>query len=195
MPILAPELSLYPDDLLQTPCEASPERRWWAIYTQSRQEKALARHLLNCKVPFYLPLVAKESLIRGRRVRSHVPLFAGYVFLFGSEDERGVAFSTNRVSRILPVEDQARLHEDLRQVRWLIDADAPLTVEERLSPGQRVRVASGALAGLEGVVLSRRGRDRILVAVDFLQRGVSVAIEDFLLEPVGNLARGDSGRR
>jgi transcriptional antiterminator RfaH len=194
MPILAPEITIHPDDLLDTDFFAPSERRWWAVYTQSRQEKVIARRLLAREVPFYLPLVAKDNLIRGRRVRSHVPLFAGYVFLFGSDDERSAALSTNRVSGILPVADQSRLHEDLRQVRRLIAARAPLTVEDRLLPGQRVRVKGGALSGLEGVVLSRRGKARILVAVDFLQRGVSVAIEDFLLEPIDGDVRESSPR-
>jgi hypothetical protein len=40
------------------------------------------------------------------------------------------------------------------------------------------------LAGVEGTVLSRRGGTRLLVAVNFLQQGASVEIEDFLLEPL-----------
>ena len=195
MPILASEISLFPDHLLDIDGDAEPQRRWWALYTQSRQEKAVSRRLLSCGVPFYLPLIAKDHLIRGRRVCSYVPLFAGYVFLFGSEDERNAALTTNRVSRILQVEDQSQLRDNLRQIRRLIAAGAPLTVEERLSPGQRVRVTAGALQGLEGVVLTRRGKSRILVAIDFLQRGVSVAMESFLLEPIDHRARGNTAGR
>ena len=51
-------------------------------------------------------------------------------------------------------------------------------------PGDRVRVRRGPLAGVEGTVLTRRGRKRLLVSVDFLQQGASVEIEDFLLEPI-----------
>jgi hypothetical protein len=38
---------------------------------------------------------------------------------------------------------------------------------------------------MEGSVLVRRGETRLLVAIDFLQRGASVAIEDYMLEPLG----------
>ena len=37
---------------------------------------------------------------------------------------------------------------------------------------------------MEGVVIKRRGQDQLLVAVKFLQQGASVAIEDFLVEPM-----------
>ncbi len=62
---------------------------------------------------------------------------------------------------------------------------APLTIERRLSPGDRVRVRSGPLAGVEGTVLRRQGATRLVVAVNLLQQGASVDIDDCLLEPVG----------
>jgi len=195
MPILSAEISVFPEELFEDPTYEDPtfveevsaatqKPCWWAIYTKSRQEKALARQLLAHNLSFYLPLVPKDRSVRGRRVRSHVPLFAGYVFLYGTEDERTLALTTNRISRILPIADQTGLYRDLRQVRHLIETDAPLTIERRLMPGRRVRVKSGAMMGLEGTVISRRGDCRLLLAVDFLQQGASVAISDFMLEPL-----------
>ena len=72
---------------------------------------------------------------------------------------------------------------DLRQLHQLIAADAPLTVESRLGPGQQVRVRQGPFAGLEGTVLKRRGQMRLLVSINFLQQGASVEIDDFMLDP------------
>ncbi len=185
MAILAAETSIYPENLFELASNEPAERTWQVIYTKARQEKALARNLLSRKVPFYLPLVAKENFIRGRRVQSYIPLFGGYVFLFGTQEERVFALTTNRISQTLPVEDQDLLCQDLQQINQLIDSDAPLTVESRLAPGQKVRVKAGAMLGLEGVVLSRRNVSRLLVAVNFLQQGVSVAIDDYMLEPIG----------
>ena len=92
--------------------------------------------------------------------------------------------ATNRISRVLPVENGEQLLFDLRQLRQLIAAGAPLTIESRLAPGRRVRVRQGAFAGLEGIVMKRRGETRLLVSVNFLQQGASVEIDDFLLEPL-----------
>lgn len=184
MPILAPETSVYPANLLRDFMQTPSDRLWWAVYTMARQEKSLARDLLDREIPFYLPLVPKDNLIRGRCVRSYIPLFSGYVFLYGSEVERVKCLTTNRVSRILPVTEHVRLVHDLGQVQQLIEADAPLTVERRLTAGRLVRIKKGSMAGLEGTVLSRKSRTRLVVAVDFLQQGVSVEIDDYLLEPI-----------
>ena len=184
MPILEAETSIYPGDLLAGFSQSAGERLWWVVYTKARQEKALARHLLSREIPFYLPLVAKEQCIRGRKVHSHIPLFGGYVFLFGSEEERIASLTSNRISSILPVADADLLREDLLNVQHLIDSDAPLTVERRLSVGERVRVKAGSMQGMEGVILKRRGKTRMQVAVSFLQQGVSIEIESFLVEPL-----------
>lgn len=184
MPILKEEPSLFPPGLLaELPGEVA-QRRWMALYTKARQEKSLAREMLKHGVPFYLPLVKKTGISRGRRRTSLSPLFAGYVFIFADEAERVKTLMTNRVSRILAVEDQEQLLFDLRQLHQLIASNAPLTIESRLAPGQRVRVRGGAFAGLEGTVLKRRGETRLLVSVNFLQKGASVEIDDFILEPL-----------
>ena len=47
-----------------------------------------------------------------------------------------------------------------------------------------MRVTTGSFAGDEGTVITRRGRNRLLVAVTLLQQGVSLEIDDFMLEPI-----------
>lgn len=186
MPILAKETSLFPANLLDQYTGNDVEQNWWAIYTRSRSEKAVAREMLTHDLPFYLPLIRKEQFHRGRRTHSFLPLFSGYLFFYGSDEDRVLTMSINRhrISRILPIEDQDNLAKDLRNLRQLIDSDAPLTVESRLERGDRVRVKSGAFKGVEGVVLKRKNSIRLLVAVDYLQQGVSMEIDDFMLEPV-----------
>jgi len=162
------------------------DREWWVLYTKSRQEKALSQYLKSRGTPHYLPLHKKYSLLRGRRVSSQVPLFSGYVFLFGDRDERIVALESNRIARSIHVPEtwQDPFWRDLSQIQCLIDSGLPMTPESRIQAGQRVRVRSGRLAGLEGIVTKRRNGTRLLVAVDYLQQGASIEIDDFVLEVV-----------
>lgn len=179
--------SAYPDDLFEAPeavLNSSGERLWWVVYTKSRQEKVFSRQLAVKQVPHYLPLVRKTYLSCGRKFTAQVPLFPGYVFMFGSEQERVLSLTTNRVSRIIGVSDPSRLRAELEQINRLIHSGAPLTVEQRLAPGNRVRIRHGAMVGLEGTVLVRRGQTRLIVAVTLLQQGVSVEVDDFSLEPI-----------
>lgn len=189
MPILAEEPSLFPADLLDESeenvnSEDGSPRVWWAIYTKSRQEKALARDLFARCMSFYLPQVQRDHLIRGQVVHSYSPVFPGYLFLYGTPEERVDSLKTNRISRILPVLDQDELLQDLRRLANLIAVGVPLTVEQRLAAGQKVRIRNGPMAGFEGTIAQRRGADRLLIAVNFLQQGVSVEINDFMVDPI-----------
>ena len=159
-------------------------RQWIVFYTKARQEKALARQLVSMDVPFFLPLVPKENLIRGKKVTSLIPVFGGYIFLFVNDAERVKALTTNRITMTLPVENQEQLTYDLRNVQQLIRTDAPLTVERRLLAGQRVRIKAGPMEGLEGTVEKRRGQSVLYVAITMLQQCATMEIDDYLLEPI-----------
>jgi transcription antitermination factor NusG len=111
-----------------------------------------------------------------------VPLFPGYVFSRVDDDQRRSALATNTIARWLPIADEAALLADLRAIKRLIDTEQPLTPEARIEPGQPVRVRSGALRGLEGVVVKRRGEQRLVIAVRFLNQGASIEVEDVDLE-------------
>jgi transcriptional antiterminator RfaH len=182
MPILASETDLFPANLLDDFTLDSTERRWWAVYTRSRMEKSLARQLLAREIPFYLPLIPRTSMIAGRRVKSMLPLFTGYMFMYGTDDERVQMLATNRVAHLWSANRVDELTRDLQNVRALIESGVPLSPEGRLQPGERVRIKTGQLMGLEGVIVSRRGEDRLLIAVNFLQQGVSIQISDFQVE-------------
>ena len=84
------------------------------------------------------------------RSTSFAPLFDGYLFIFGSEKHRTLSLATNRVLRILPVNDGPRLVADLRQIERLIQANVPLTVESRLQAGRNVQVRNGPLRASKG---------------------------------------------
>ena len=179
MPILPPETALFPDNLLEEELPTELEgRTWWVLQTRPRQEKSLARDLLDRQVGFYLPLLERSNVIRGRVFQSQIPLFPGYVFLLGSDQDRIPALATRRIVRPLVVADQARLWHDLRHLHRLLLSGEPITPEQRLLPGMLVEITTGPLAGLQGKVLRLDSRRRFVVGVEFMQQGVSVLLDD-----------------
>lgn len=78
--------------------------------------------------------------------------------------------------------DGVSLTADLRQIRQLIETGAPLTLESKLVAGESVRVRSGPFRGVEGIVIRRQNKKRLLVSVKYLQKGASVLLEDCQLE-------------
>ena len=180
MPILSAEPAVFPDDLLlRLERSEIEERRWYVMHTRPQQEKSLIRELRQACIPHYLPLVSKRRRIRSRIINSYLPLFPGYVPVFADVDERVTSLSTQRVVQSLDVPDQHTFWGDMRQIEQLLASNVAITPEARLAPGDRVRIRSGALAGMEGTVLRTDNSHRFVVTVDFLQRGASVVADDF----------------
>jgi len=71
---------------------------------------------------------------------------------------------------------------DLDQIQRLIETGEPLSPESLLVPGDVVRVKNGSFAGFEGTVVHRQNETRLLVAVNFMQQGASVLLQDCQLE-------------
>jgi transcriptional antiterminator RfaH len=184
-----PPVDLFPAELLNrsAPLQNNEPSRchgWWLAHTRPRQEKAVAADLFALSVGFYLPLLTRKSLTRGRPRMARVPLFPGYVFVFGSEEDRLSALKTNRLLTVQYVPDGERLRKDLVQFWELIAAGARLTRESRLTAGERVRIKAGPFRDTEGVVLRRNGKTELLVAIDFLRQGASLEVDECMLEPI-----------
>lgn len=185
MPILEQETDLFPVDLLERDPSVDPEHRWWTVYTRSRQEKQLMRGLLNLEIPFYCPISPHRYRSPGGRARtSYLPLFANYLFMYSDGYNRYRALKTNLISKTIEVTDGVELVHDLRQIQRLIQHGSTISVESKLQPGCRVRIKTGPLTGIEGVILKRQCTDFLFVAVNFLQQGAMVKLEDCEVEAI-----------
>ena len=143
------------------------------------------RRLAAMQIYYYGPIIEKRFRSPNGRLRtSYIPLFSNYVFMFGNEEHRTAALTTNCVCKCDPIDDRDQLVHDLRQISRVITAGVPLTPESKLESGDSVRVRSGPFAGYEGTVIRREGKTRLLLTIQFLEQGVSMELDEALLEPV-----------
>jgi transcriptional antiterminator RfaH len=186
MPILPAEPDLYPDNLWQDgELRISPGWQWWCLHTKPRQEKAAARDLRRRQIRYYLPQVVREDRTpQGRKTRSIVPLFTSYLFLLGDARARLEALKGNRLVNVLEVADQEGLTRDLRQIHQMLSSGLLVTPEPTIPVGAKVRIDSGPLMGIEGVVIRRGKRDQFVASVEFLGRGATVNLEDWQVERI-----------
>ncbi|WP_145279967.1 transcription termination/antitermination protein NusG [Tautonia plasticadhaerens] len=195
MPLLPAEPDLYPPDLFDRPApdpvpepDAAPgdedeAARWWCLHTKPRQEKAAARFLRERRLAHYLPQVFKESRTPGgRKTRSVIPLFPGYLFLLSDSRQRIESFQGGQLVAVLAVDDQGRIQVELAQIHRMLSSGLPVAPEPTYPVGSRVRILSGPLEGLVGIVTQRGNRDHFVVAVHFLGRGAAVELEGWRIE-------------
>jgi transcription antitermination factor NusG len=186
MPILPAEPDVYPPDLWERKELAQdPEHRWWCLHAKPRQEKTVARHLWSQRLTYYLPQVVRESRTPGgRKLRSVIPLFAGYLFLHGSEYHRLEALRGDHLAGVLAVADQAQFETELRQIHQMLSSGLAVMPEPTYHVGTRVRILTGPLSGIEGTVVRRAKRDYFVAVVHFIHCGATVELQDWQVERV-----------
>jgi len=157
---------------------------WWVAHTKSRNEKALAQDLIRKNISYFLPMSWNVRRHRGRKMRSLLPLFSGYLFFCGMENQRIELLRTNRVANLIEVKDQQRLLDELSQIDQALQAGVPLTQHKYLKAGRLCRVIAGPLAELQGIVLKTKQFTRLILQIDMLGQAASVEIDTDMIEPV-----------
>ena len=156
--------------------------QWWVAHTRSRNEKALAHDLISKNISYFLPMSWKVRRRSRRTIRSFLPLFSGYLFFCGQEEQRIELLRTNRVANLIEVNDQQKFLDELVQIDQALRAGAPLVPHKYIKVGQQCRVITGPLIGLEGVVVKTRGAIRLVLQIDILGQAASVEIDIDMIE-------------
>jgi transcription antitermination factor NusG len=157
---------------------------WWVAHTKSRNEKALAHDLMAKNISYFLPMTWAVHRHSHRTLKSLLPLFTGYLFFCGSENERIELLKTNRVANLIEVKDQDSLIRELVRFDQALRAGAPLTPYKYLKKGQWCRVIAGPLLGLEGIIVQTKGDTRLVLQINMLGQAASVEIDIDMIEPV-----------
>ena len=157
--------------------ENLPRRRtWYVLHVKPRTEKKVDDFLSCLRVFHYLPLVRKVSKVQRRRVVRHLPVFPGYVFARLFPEERFRVLETKQVVRTIEVDNPRRMIHQLRQVEHASRLSRGVRVVGTFEPGERVKVVSGRLRGLEGQVRREGGAATLILTVDILGRALEAAV-------------------
>ena len=157
---------------------------WYAAYTRSNHEKRIAMQLEERAVEHFLPLYSSVRRWTDRRIRLELPLFPGYVF---------VRFALGDRLRVLQIPSVVRLVGINGQPTALPDAEMEILrsrLSERswaepcpfLTNGRRVRVKTGPLAGLSGILVRRRSGLRVVISIDLIARSIIADVDSADLE-------------
>ena len=170
------------------PSATGEPESWYAVQTRARHEKSVASRLQERGVPTFLPLVTETHRWSDRKKVVEVPLFNCYLFarIAPTNPDRlrvlqldGVLSLVGKRGEGTPIPDG-----QIESVRLLLDEKLPWGSHPFLKIGQRVRIRSGALDGMEGILVSRNGDRTLVISVDAIQRSLAVRVEGYDVEPV-----------
>jgi len=159
---------------------------WYALHTRPRHEKLVVQRLADRGVETFLPIVTEVHRWSDRKKSVQLPLFSCYVFV-KFVPNRSERLSVLRVDGVLGLvgshgEGTPIPNEQIDTVRTLVEGDLPWSSHPFLKIGQRVRVRNGALDGVEGILVSRNGKDTLVISVDAIQRSLAVHVEGYQVE-------------
>ncbi len=164
---------------------------WWALRTRSHFEKTVADQLLGRKLEAFLPTYRTFSKRKDRRKVIDLPLFSGYLFVYTDltvRENRMHVLQTRGMVKIIGGPDgpvPVRPHE-IDSIRVLCGSERLLEPWSRVEVGKPVRIVSGGLAGVIGVVVDIKGKGkRIVCNINLLNRAVAAELKAEEVEPVG----------
>src|SRR5215469_1330932 len=158
--------------------EINAVRQWYAACTRPRHEKAVAGRLAHKQVETYLPLYKVIYRRNGRKIEYYLPLFPGYVLAHLPLNERLKVLEDPGVLRIVSFNGRPAAVPD-SEVETLRRSLEIRRAEPypHLSAGKQMRIARGPLEGLEGTIMRRKGRLRMIVSIDSIQSSITVELD------------------
>ena len=160
--------------------------QWYALHTRARYEKVVEQRLQERGVQTFLPLFTEIHRWSDRKKKVQIPLFSGYLFvkLAPSKVARLRVLRTDGVFDFVGTRGEGMPIPDaqIEAVRTLVEGVRSWCSHPFLKVGQRVRIRSGALEGLEGILVSRRGDHTLVISVDAIQRSLAVRVEGYEVE-------------
>ncbi len=157
----------------------SESPRWYAVYTWARHEKIVSRHFEDREIPHFLPLYSAVHHWNGRAANVSLPLFPGYVFVQTLWQRRNRALEVPGVVHYVgAAKSPSEIpEEDIEMLRNAMLSGRKVEPHPYLAPGKRVRVASGPMSGLTGVIQRSATGCRIIISVDLIMRSVAVELD------------------
>jgi transcription antitermination factor NusG len=158
---------------------------WFALQVRSQRESHVADQLSAKGYELFLPLYSSRKRWSDRIKKVELPLFPGYLFCRFDPYDRLPILKTPWILQIVgfnhipsPVDN-----EEISAVRTLVATGACAQPWPFIGVGETVRIESGPLRGVVGVLTQVKGDHKLVVSITLLQRSVAVEIDAALVTP------------
>jgi len=163
------------------------EVRWHALYTRHQHEKLVAHSLTGKGFDIFLPLYRAVHRWKDRWKELELPLFPNYLFILGGLDRMLNILTTPGVHSLVAWGGRPAdiPQNEIDAVRRLVES--PLRIQQHpfIKCGDRVRIKSGPLEGIEGILVRSKSAYRLVLSVEMLARSAAVEVDVSMVERIG----------
>jgi transcription antitermination factor NusG len=159
---------------------------WYALYTCPRHEKCVAQQIEQRSISCFLPLYRSVRRWKDRRKELELALFPGYVFVRLALKDRFRVLQLPSAVRLVSFNGQPAVlpEAEIEGLRQRLAHGGCVEPHPYLSVGRRVRVCAGPMQGLEGIIVRRKDRCRVVFSLDLIMRSVAVEVDETEVEPL-----------
>lgn len=161
------------------------EPQWFVLFVRSNQEKMTAHRLADHEIQHFLPCCRSVRQWKDRRVTLEMPLFPGYIFVRLLFTERTRVLTLPNVVSLVGVKNSPSVvsEEEISWIRRGIEHGNAMP-HPHLTVGQRVQIISGALSGMQGVLVRKQNSSRVVVCLDSISRAFVVEVDLDSIQPL-----------
>lgn len=165
---------------------------WYAVYTRHQHEKKVMESFSGSGIETFLPLYESKRRWKDRTVQLSLPLFPCYVFFRAGIERRTAILSTPGVHSIVTMGKQlaAIPQPEIDAIRRAVESHLPVAPHSFMRAGDRVRIISGPLLGIEGIVVREKSCCRLILSAELLEKSVAVEVDASSIELVSPLIPG-----
>lgn len=166
-------------------------RGWYALYTRPRHEKAVCTALKAKGFEVFLPLYAALRQWKDRTKVIMLPLFSCYVFIQGCFERHFDIVTTAGIHGfVCSAGSPARIPmAEIDSIRQVAERSIKIEPHPFIQRGDRVRVKSGPLEGIEGVLVRKKNFCRLVLTVELLGKSAAVEVDVSAVERIDRLDR------
>jgi len=162
-----------------SPESASTQFPWYAVQCWLRKESMIAAQLEGQGFACFLPKYKSLREWSDRKKEVEQPLFPGYLFCRFDYTQRRPVLVTPGVLQVVgcgrtptPIEDR-----EIEAIQIAVASGVPGQPWPYLEVGEKVRIHTGKLSGLEGILVNFKGNHRVVLSVTLLQRSVALEVD------------------
>jgi transcription antitermination factor NusG len=161
---------------------------WYALYTKYQHEKSSADLLARKGFDVLLPLYRATHRWKDRSQVVLLPVFPSYVFIRASLDQKLEVLRTPGVCWFVGNSGHAHSipSNEIEGIRRISQGPSRFEPHPFLAFGDRVRIKSGVLAGLEGLLVRIKNQSRVVLCVELLQKAVAVEVDSSNIQTVSS---------
>ena len=161
-------------------------KKWLAVYTKPRHEKAVEKEFQKKGFEVYLPMLKERRKWSDRKKWVEFPLFRSYVFVRTKINNTQIVLQTPGVVKVIKFGEKVAVvrNESIEAIKLMIEGGYNPEPLNYFIKGDPVEVKDGPLKGLVGEVIRLDKNDRLVVRIDTIQHSISIQIDRGFLKPI-----------